>query len=182
MPETAGVRVAHLARSCARFLGRVPLVSADRLSADAAAALSQCERAVAELLRQAADVLVGYATGASGAQDALGSGCEQFLADSPGRQQGLDGDPALGLLRDVFADVVADAAKVLPLSADASPAAVIDLAGEAEPAVRRGAASVPSTRAARRSRAVVTSQRRRPVWQPPADPNPDPADPVAPEG
>jgi hypothetical protein len=134
------VRVAHLARNCARFLGRVPLVSADRLSADAALALSQCERAVAELLRQAADVLVDYAAGAYGAQDALGSGCERFLADAPARQQGLDGDPALGLLRDVFADVVADAAKVLPLSAEVRPAA------------------------------VVTSQRRRPTWQPPADP------------
>jgi hypothetical protein len=147
VPEPGGVRVAHLARSCARFLGRVPLVSADRLSADAAAALSQCERAVAGLLRTAADVLVDYAAGGYGAQDALGSGCEQFLADSAGLQHGLDADPALGLLRDVLADVVADAAKVLPLSAEPRPAT-----------------------AARRSSRPAAAPRRRPAWQPPAEP------------
>jgi hypothetical protein len=164
----AGVRVAHLARSCARFLGRVPLVPADRLSADAAAAVSRCERAVAELLRTAADVLVGYAAGAHGAQDALGSGCEQFVADSQVLEQGLDGDPALGLLRDVFADVVADAAKVLPLSAE-PPSATAGTVVAAAPS-RRSSPSVPSTRAARRTRATMTPQRRRPAWQPPAEP------------
>jgi hypothetical protein len=171
VPEPAGARVAHLARSCARFLGRVPLIATDRLSAESAAAMSQCERAVADLLRQAADVLADYAAGVHGADDALVAGCAHFAAVSPELRQGLDGDAALGLLRDVFADVVGDAAKVPPLAGpEPRPVAATAVAAvEAEPS-RRSAVPVPATRAARRSRAVAATPRRRPDWQPPAEP------------
>jgi hypothetical protein len=162
MADNGRVRVAHLARSCARFLGRVPLVSRDRMSAGSVDALSHAERAVADLLRQAADVLVDYANGAQGADGKLATGCERFAAESADLQHGLDTDPALGLLRDVFADVATDAAKVGPLGAAPD---------------RPDGPPVPPPRPVRRARAADSSavpapgaRRRRPAWQPPSEP------------
>src|SRR4051812_48040971 len=109
--DSPQVPVAQLARSCARFLGRTPLVSRERLSTESAAAVGECEGLVADALRRTAEALVAFAAGTSGAGEELASWSERFATESGPLQQALDNDPALGVLRDVFADVVRDAAK-----------------------------------------------------------------------
>ncbi|MDQ1699521.1 MAG: hypothetical protein QOG34_1384 [Frankiaceae bacterium] len=164
MADSGPVHAAQLARSCARFLGRVPLVSRDRLSRVSIDALSQCERAVADLLRQTADVLVDYANGAQGAGTNLATACERFGRDSAELQQGLDADPALGLLPDVFADVVGDAAKLAEPGGGSEDEGGVAVAPPQRPARRSRAASTAATAAT-----TATGRRRRPAWQPPSD-------------
>jgi hypothetical protein len=169
-------RVAQFARSCARFLGRAPLVARERLSPESATAVAECERVVADALRRAAEALVEHVDAAPRAGDALASWSAGFATEAERLQQALDDDPALGVLRDVFADVVGDAAK-LP-EASAAPAAgrkrAAARSAPAAPAVRRpragrGAKAAGDTAATAAAR--PPSRRRRPEWQPPADPD-----------